>query len=224
MQAARKILSNLQEVHIQAARMPLMSFASLGSLHNLLALTIAGGHESGQKALITGSIVDLPEGLTQLKLRHCNFSEGVALPEPIANWSLVPLCLRFGPEASMHLMALQHLKLSYLGVDFQGKFADMNNLHTLVLERSLVQFTRHVTFLRAAKALHTLNLSKARCTLQDAVMEPEVRQVQATLPSLKHLEVTHRVRVSLPEYLWANSQLSTLVFWQHNYCDLLLAT
>ena len=57
-------LSNLQEVHIQAARMPLMSFASLGSLQNLLALTIAGGREPGQNALITGSIVNLPKGLT----------------------------------------------------------------------------------------------------------------------------------------------------------------
>ena len=212
-------LSNLQEVHIQAARMPLMSFASLGSLQNLLALTIAGGREPGQNALITGSILDLPKGLTQLKLRHCNFSEWIALPEPMATLSLLPLCLRFGPEASKHLTALKHLELSYLGVDFPGKFADMSNLHMLVLEGSDVQFTAELSFLHAAKALHTLNLSKATIISQHAQMEPEVRQVLATLPSLKHLEVTHCVHISLTEYLKANSQLSTLVFWQHNYCD-----
>ncbi len=212
-------LSNLQEVRIQAARMPLMSFASLGSLQNLLVLTIAGGREPGQNALITGSIVDLPKGLTQLKLTHCNFSEWVALPEPIAHWSLPPLCLRFGPEASKHLMALQHLELSYLGVDLRGKFADMSNLHMLVLEGSAVQFTADLTFLYAAKALHTLNLSKASFTWQHPQMELDVGQILAALPNLKHLEVTDCVHISLPEYLEANSQLSTLVFWQRDYCD-----
>lgn len=214
-----KNLSSLQEVRIQAARTLSMSFASLGSLQNLLALTIAGGREPGQHALIAGSIVDLPKGLTQLDLRHCNFSEWVALPEPMATLSLLPLCLRFGPEASKHLTSLKHLELSYLGVDFRGKFADMSNLHTLVLEGSDVRFTTDLTFLHAANALHTLNLSKATIISPYAQMEPKVRQVLANLPSLKHLEVTHRVHISLPEYLKANSQLSTLVFWQHNYYD-----
>ena len=211
-------LSNLQEVHIQAARMPLMSFASLGSLHNLLALTIAGGNEPGQKALISGSIVDLPKGLTYLKLRHCTFSEWAALPELIANLSLPPLCLRFGPEATKHLTALHHLELSYLDVDFRGKFADMSNLHTLVLEGSIVQFTAELTFLHAAKALHTLNLSKARCRWQDPYFK--IGHILAAVPSLKHLDVTHCMRVSQIDYWWANrtSQLSALAFSLQDSC------
>ena len=211
-------LSNLQELHIQAARLPLISFAGLASLQKLLVLKIVGGHERGKNALVTGSIVDLPKGLTQLQLRHCNFSEWVALPEPIANfWSLPPLCLRFGPEASKHLMALQHLELSYLGVDLRGEFADMSDLHTLVLEGSTVQITTDLTFLHAAKALHTLNLSKATFTCQN----PHVRvsHILAAIPTLKHLNVTHCMHVSLPEYLQANNQLSALVFPRRDYCD-----
>ena len=202
----QKKLSNLQELHIQTACCIMTPLTSLTSLKELLVLTVAGGEQEEEAAYIMGRIVDLPRGITQLRFRHCKFlSAG-----PVDVWSATPLSLRFKPEASKHLSALQHLDLSYLAVDLQGNFADMNDLHTLVLEGSTVWVTADLTFLHAAQALHTLNIRKATLKCHQSVFG--ISHLLAASPSMKRLDVTDCLDLLIrsAECLQASTQLSAL--------------
>ena len=209
-------LSNLQELHIQTACHPLMSLASFTSLKKLLVLTVAGGEQEEETVYITGHMVDLPRAITQLRFRHCKF---VSAPSAGADnsWSFAfSSSLQPKPEGSKHLRALQHLDLSYLAVDFRGNFADMNDLHTLVLEESTVQVTPDLAFLHAAQALHTLNIRKATLTCDQSLFG--ISHLLAASPSMKQLDVTDCLDLLIrsEEYLQASAQLSALIC---SHCD-----
>ena len=211
-------LSNLRELHIQTACHPMMSLDSFTSLKKLLVLTVAGGEQEGETVYIIDHIVDLPRAITQLRFRHCKFKS--APSAGLHNfWSLTPAfsgSLRLTPEASKHLRALQHLDLSYLAVDLRGNFADMNDLHTLVLEESTVWVTPDLAFLRAAQALHTLNIRKATLKCHQSLIG--ISHLLAASPSMKRLDVTDCLDLLIRsgEYLQASAQLSALIC---SHCD-----
>lgn len=208
-------LSTLQELHFQTAWHPMISFASLTSLKKLLVLTVAGDPQERENVMVTGSIVDLPRGITQLQFRHCSFHDASAQPPQL--WS--PIYLSFASEASHHFSALQYLDLSSLAVDVWGNFADMRDLVTLVLEGSTVWVTADLTFLHAAPALHTLNIHKATLKCQHSLFG--ISHVLAAASSLKHLDVTHclDLLIRYTEILQASAQLTALIC---SHCDLML--
>ena len=191
-------LSNLQELHIQTACRPTISLTSLTSLKKLLVLTVAGGEQEEETVYIMGRI------------------EVHTLAWPANLWSATPLSLHFTPEASKHLRALQHLDLSNLAVDLRGSFADMSDLHTLVLEGSTVWVTADLTFLHAAQALHTLNICKATLKCHESLIG--ISHLLAASPSMKQLDVTDCLDLLIrsAEYLQASAQLSALIC---SHCD-----
>ncbi len=205
-------LSDLQELHIQTAWYPMISFASLRSLKKLLVLTVAGGPQENETVIITGSIVDLPRDITQLQFRHCSFHDASAQPPHLCS----PIYLSFASEASKHFSALQYLDLSYLAVDVRGNFADMRDLVTLVLEGSTVWVTADLAFSHAAPALHTLSICKATLKCQHSLFG--ISHVLAAASSLKHLDVTDclDLLIRYAETLQASAQLTALIC---SHCD-----